>query len=165
MTAAVCGVCRETFADIKPEDPIQTVLVIAPGDPIPPGAHHLHICPQMAPADQAPAQTPRTGDLGWDDAQRRAAIAAAMPSWEIRDDDHIFCTSWFEPGLGRGHVDSAPLTIQVRRAGVDLKYAEQGVDFAEASFGRAEAKAFVEQLGIEPWDDLLIEDEPAGEDG
>lgn len=92
--------------------------------------------------------------LEWTDGQERAAVHAALPAWEFSDDDVIFCMSWYEPGWRDGAAPSAPLTVQVRRAGVDLAVAEKGSDFDEVSIGAPAALALAQAIGIEPWAQL-----------
>lgn len=151
MATINCHTCNAELLSYEPGQVVPSHVIVAPGAPVPGGNHVVHICPKQVPyvAQRRPSDV-----LDWTDDQERAAVAAALPNWQLRDGDVIFCMTWYAPGAGRSDVASAPLTVQVRRAGTDLKYAEQGVDFDEAAFTAAETVTLLEQLEIEPWDGL-----------
>lgn len=151
MATINCPTCHAEIITYEPGQSVQTYVIVAPGAPVPGGNHVVHICPQQTPyvAQRRPSDV-----LDWTDDQERAAVQAALPNWELRASDVIFCMTWFTPGAGRSDVAPAPLTVQVRREGTDLKYAEPGADFAEAAFTAAETVELLEHLGIDPWDGL-----------
>lgn len=147
MPALTCPVCNEDFATYDEDATAPTYTIVAEGSPVPGGITIVHTCPKLPPFTQ---QKRASAALDWTDEQERAAVVAALPGWQLRDDDEIVCMRWYTPGAGRHRVaaPSAPLTVQVRRAGVDLKYAGDD-DLAELSFDAAAAIALIDQLGIE----------------
>jgi len=154
MATINCHTCGVEILTYELGDSVPTHVIVAPGAPVPGGNHVVHVCPQQVPyvAQRRPSDV-----LDWTDEQERAAVAAALPNWELLDDDVIFCMSWFNPGAGRSEVAPAPLTVQVRRAGTDLKYAEQGVHFDEAAFTAVETAALLEQLDLPSWHGLCAD--------
>jgi len=154
MATVNCHTCDAEILTYELGDSVPTYVIVAPGAPVPGGNHVVHVCPQQIPyvAQRRPSDV-----LDWTDDQERAAVRAALPGWELHEADTIFCMRWYNPGAGRSDVPTAPLTVQVRRAGIDLKYAEPDLDYAEASFTAAEALSLLEQLGLEPWDGLTID--------
>lgn len=162
MPSITCFICEAEIVAYEEGDAAPAFVVVPEGAAIPAGDHVVHVCPLQAPYTQKRPQD----TLDWTDEQERAAVKETLPNWDLRPDDQIFCLRWFRPGWGRPEVKTGPFTVQVRRNGVDLKYAEQGVDFDEATFTAAEAMAIAGRLGIEPWPGLLddlAEEESAGD--
>lgn len=147
MATLTCPACKTDFLTYDEGTPAPPAAIIAEGADVPEGISVVHVCaalPTMAMQKRASAA------LDWTDEQERSAVAAALPDWHLRADDEIVCMRWYTPGAGRHRVaaPSAPLTIQVRRAGVDLKYAGED-DVAEVSFGADAALELIDQLGID----------------
>jgi hypothetical protein len=133
-----CGTCDEMFHE-APAGTQVSVAVIAPGAPVPSGgAFVVHVCPNLVSTE---AMVRPRGMLDWSDEMERAAVNNVLPDWELEDDDQIAILQWRDPGLGRPDATSAPLTVQVRRAGADLKYAVRGVDWDEVELNEDEAVA------------------------
>lgn len=146
MPTVNCPACAAEILTYEEGTAPQTIAIIPEGEDVPGGDHVVHICPKLPPY----AQAKRTSDaLDWTDLQERAMVSAALPDWKLAKDDEIVCMRWYTPGAGRAKTaaGSAPLTVQVRRAGVDLKYAGPD-ELAEASFGAAAAIAIIDQAGI-----------------
>jgi hypothetical protein len=131
-----CGTCDEMFHE-APAGTQVSVAVIAAGDPVPSGgAFVVHVCPNLQ--STAPMVRPR-GVLDWSDEMERAAVKAVLPNWPLAPSDQIVVMQWRDPGLGRPDATSAPLTVQVRREGADLKHAVRGEDWDEVELNEDEA--------------------------
>lgn len=147
MATITCPACQSDFLTYDDGEPVPSIAIVAEGADVPPNTTIVHVCPALPNMGQ---QKRASAALDWTDEQERAAVAAALSDWQLRDDDEIVCMRWYTPGAGRERVaaPSAPLTIQVRRAGVDLKYAEPD-ELADVSFSAAAAIELMEHLGIE----------------
>lgn len=144
-----CYTCGAEILTYEPGRPAPTYVVVAPGAIIPCGNHVVHICPQQPPYE---LQRRPTAVLDWTDDQERAAVRAALPQWTLSNSDVIFCMTWYDPGWRHGAAPSAPLTVQVRRAGVELGEASvRGTDFDEISYAASDALELLQTLDIEPW--------------
>lgn len=138
-----CGACDETFHEAPAGEQV-SVAVIAIGDPVPSGgAFVIHVCPNLQP--KAAMIRPR-GVLDWSDEMERAAVKAVLPDWALAPDDQIVVMQWRDPGLGRPDATSAPLTVQVRRNGADLKYAVRGEEWDEVDLDEDGALALHAQV-------------------
>lgn len=147
MPTITCPVCDSAFLTYDEGTAAPTYAIVSEGATPPAGVAVVHTCPNLPPVTLQPRAS---AGLDWTDEQERAAVAAALSDWELAADDEIVCMRWYTPGTGREETAavSAPLTVQVRRAGVDLKYAGPD-DMADVSFGAAAAIALIDQLGIE----------------
>lgn len=154
MPSIPCYTCQSEVVTYEDGKAPPSFVILAPGAPIPGGNHVVHVCPQQIPYV---AQRRPQDSLDWDDDLERAAVRETLPDWQLADDDEIFCMRWYNPGWGRPEVKSGPFTVQVRRAGVDLKYAVQGQDFDEVTFTAAEAVETCGRLGVDPWPGLLTD--------
>lgn len=151
MPAVTCYTCDTEILTYEEGEAAPSFVVLAPGAPVPGGNHVVHVCPQQVPYV---AQRRPSDSLDWTDEQEQAAVKETLPKWKLLPDDEIFCMRWYNPGWGRPEVPSGPFTVQVRRAGTDLKYATQGADFDEVTFSAADAMKIVSKLGFEPWPGL-----------
>lgn len=154
MPSIPCYTCNTEILTYEEGEAAPSFVVLAPGAPVPGGNHVVHVCPQQIPYV---AQRRPSDSLDWTDEQERAAVSETLPKWKLLPDDEIFCMRWYNPGWGRPEVPSGPFTVQVRRNGVDLKYATQGADFDEVTFTAAEAAEIVARLGFEPWPGLAAD--------
>lgn len=147
MATITCPACQSDFLTYDDGEPVPSIAIVAEGADVPPNTTIVHVCPALPNMGQ---QKRASAALDWTDEQERAAVGAALPDWQLRDDDEIACMRWYTPGAGREKIaaPSAPLTIQVRRAGVDLKYASPD-EVADVSFNAAAAIELMEHLGIE----------------
>lgn len=147
-----CYTCGAVILTYELGQSVPSYVVVAPGAPVPGGNHVVHICPQQPTYE---LQRRPSAVLDWTDEQERAAVRKAFPQWKLRDSDVIFCMFWYDPGWRLGAAPSAPLTVQVRRAGVELGDASvRGIEYDDLSYDATAALVFVQALGIEPWDGL-----------
>jgi hypothetical protein len=131
-----CGTCDLMFHE-APADVQVSIAVIAAGDPVPSGGVFVvHVCPNLQSTE---AMVRPRGVLDWSDEMERAAVAHVLPGWKLAVSDQIVVMQWRDPGLGRPDATSAPLTVQVRRHGADLKYAVRGADWDEVELSEDEA--------------------------
>jgi hypothetical protein len=131
-----CGTCDLMFHE-APADVQVSIAVIAAGDPVPSGGVFVvHVCPNLQSTE---AMVRPRGVLDWSDEMERAAVNHVLPGWKLAVSDQIVVMQWRDPGLGRPDATCAPLTVQVRRRGADLKYAVRGVDWDEVELSEDEA--------------------------
>jgi hypothetical protein len=154
MPEVNCYTCDAVILTYESGKPVPSYVVVAPGAVVPGGNHVVHTCPEQ-PVYVLQARP--TAVLDWSDEVEVAAVAAALPEWESADSDQIVCMSWYDPGYRFDAAPSAPLTVQVRRNGVELGSAVKGVDFDEVSLTASAAAALADQIGADRWPRLLVD--------
>lgn len=154
MPAVNCYTCDAEVLTYEDGKPIPSYVIVAPGAVVPGGNHVVHTCPEQP---FYVVQTRRSAELDWSPELEAAAVHAALPGWELADSDQIVCMSWYDPGYRFGAAPSAPLTVQVRRNGVELGAAVKGADFDEVSLGATAAAALADRIGADRWPRLLVD--------